>query len=125
MSTPRTNPTEQEIQEIQAQAVGIAEGWQPYESTLDDDVVIEITPLSPIMSSSVRAAKGEQKPDCRTRQKIRASREDDKPHNKVETAKPATPIAMTLRRPNLVDIQPAKGMVTAVAIKFAVTTQAT
>lgn len=29
--------------------------------TLDDDVVIEITPLSPIMSSSVRAAKGEQK----------------------------------------------------------------
>ena len=29
--------------------------------TLDNDVVIEITPLSPIMSSSVRAAKGEQK----------------------------------------------------------------
>ena len=42
MSTPRTNPTEQEIQEIQTQAVGIAEGWQPYESTLDDDVVLKI-----------------------------------------------------------------------------------
>ena len=28
--------------------------------TLDDDIVFEITPLSPIMSSSVRAAKGEQ-----------------------------------------------------------------
>ena len=80
---------------------------------------------SSITTDCATAAKGEQKPDCRTRQKIRASREDDKPHNKVETAKPATPIAMTLRRPNLLDIQPAKGMLTAVAIKFAVTTQAT
>ena len=42
MSTPRTNPTEQEIQEIQQQAVGIAEGWAPYEGNLDDEVVLKI-----------------------------------------------------------------------------------
>jgi len=42
MSNDRTNPTEQEIQEIQQQAVGIAEGWSPYEGTLDDEVVLKI-----------------------------------------------------------------------------------
>ena len=38
----KTKPTEQEIQEIEAQAVGIAEGWSPYTGDLDDDVVLKI-----------------------------------------------------------------------------------
>ncbi len=42
MSNPRTNPTDQEVTEIQSQAVGIAEGWSPYEGTLDDTVVLRI-----------------------------------------------------------------------------------
>lgn len=35
-------PTEQQIIEIQRGAVGIAEGWEPYESDLDDDTVLKI-----------------------------------------------------------------------------------
>ena len=36
------SPTEQQVQEIQVQAVGIAEGWTPYEGNLDDEVVLQI-----------------------------------------------------------------------------------
>ena len=35
-------PTEEQITEIQTQAIGIAEGWAPYEGDLDDDIVLKI-----------------------------------------------------------------------------------
>tara|TARA_B100000131_G_scaffold293475_1_gene308830 strand:- start:488 stop:724 length:237 start_codon:yes stop_codon:yes gene_type:complete len=34
--------TDQQIIEIQQNAVGIAEGWTPYEGDLDDEVVLKI-----------------------------------------------------------------------------------
>ena len=48
----------------------------------------------------------------------------DSPHISVETPKPSVPHIMQRRRPNRFENQPARGMVTAVAIKFAVTIHA-
>ena len=52
-----------------------------------------------------------------------SARDVESPHIKVAMAKPVTPHIIERRRPNLFAIQPASGMVTAVAIKFDVTTQ--
>ncbi|MEZ5854021.1 MAG: hypothetical protein R3D67_04475 [Hyphomicrobiaceae bacterium] len=68
---------------------------------------------------------GDPQADCTTRQNTSSSSEVAKPHIMVAMAKPATPQIMARRRPKRLEIHPASGMVTAVAIKFDVTTHDT
>jgi hypothetical protein len=69
------------------------------------------------------AINGEQNADCKTRQKISSASDDENPHINVERQNPATPKIIERRRPNRFAIHPANGIVTAVAIRLAVTTQ--
>ena len=69
--------------------------------------------------------RGEPKADCSTRQKTSSPSEVAKPHITVAAVNPAMPQIIARRRPKRLAIQPASGMVTAVAIRLAVTTQET
>ena len=68
------------------------------------------------------AINGEQEADWITRQAINSASELERPHISEAKANPVTPNIIDLRRPNLFANQLAKGIVTAVAIKFAVIT---
>ena len=58
-----------------------------------------------------------------TRQKISSASDEKNPHINVARPNPATPKISERRRPNRFTIHPANGIVTAVGIRLAVTTQ--
>ena len=84
--------------------------------------------FSPVNSSITTdceiGVSGDPKLDCTTRQMTSSVSEVESPHISVETPKPIVPHNIQRRRPKRLENQPARGMVTAVAIKFAVTIHA-
>jgi hypothetical protein len=67
---------------------------------------------------------GAPKAPCSTRQPTSASIEPARPQAAVATAKPATQSVHSSRQPRRAASQPASGVITAVATRLAVTTQA-